>query len=169
MSSSASPPVRIATMSTEKSIIARFGVTKPNGLGRTVFYVNEVVHLVQSVSGSDNGETLFYNHPHLGIRAVSGYVDEATYDLVYRLSYYASDPYNPRIGIRIAASDNPDYASKIVIYMKGDVDESAVCREIAEALYGNFAAVMIRHVDSEQPSAAEKEDFTEYIQIKKRG
>lgn len=159
---SANRPVVYSSSSDSFGHVARFGYTEIGKNSRMVIYTAEVVHLNQTASGDENNETLFTNHPFYGITAISGEADEATLDLVGRLANYARQSFEDYVGIRISASDNMDYASKIVFYMKDPADREEIFKEIADALYSHVSGIDSRPVDYEIPSEAERRDLNNY-------
>jgi hypothetical protein len=159
---SADRPVVYSSLSDSSGHVARFGFTDLGKNNRMVIYTTEVVHLTQTASGDENNETLFTNHPFYGITAISGEADEVTLDLVGRLANYARQSFENYVGIRISASDNMDYVSKIVFYMKGPAELDGIFKEIADALYPHVNAIVSRYVDYEMPSEAERRDLNSY-------
>ena len=156
---SANHPIVYTTSSPRKqNDIARFGYTEPGRNNRIAIYTTEILHPLEAANDNTNNETMFYLNRLNEVQAWPGEVEPVTLAIVEGIADFCNAPFDDRVGIRISASDKPDYVSKIVIRLKRSVSIDFVLSEIAANIYGRANGIRSSFVYDEQPSRKEVKD-----------
>lgn len=143
---------------------ARFGIAYGRSNGRTVIYTKEEIPLEAPWDVQNVQETTFIDS-YEGVFAISCTINPLALKVVEALEGYTEHPYDRYIGIRLAVSDRPDYASKLVIHLSRESDVSDVCAELAKILHDRYTTISCTEITDERPSEDERRDLLDYTLV----
>lgn len=142
-----------------KGHIVHFDVETPSfKTTRTVIHLPRICEVDTEGATQDN-ETMFsmlqfnYIEPHFG------FVNEEMLAAVTALVDFTYVPFHPRIGIRIASSQD---ATTVILCLRNNVGIDEVCAALAAAIYDDVADVSWDYIPPRGMSALEREDRNAY-------
>jgi hypothetical protein len=139
------PAIRTASAIIDNQKVPFFGYNEPRQDDQAVIYTVIAIH---SDNTDDDEPTMFTYHPFYGISSIGPAVGNLTIDIVHALSYCSVSPYDGERRLRIAASDNPDYASMISFQKQPTALIEDILWQIAQVLYQDPAVTIHKYIES---------------------